>query len=309
MLISTLALAADPEDDISRPFAARPDDPAFLKSVSVLREIVAEARSLGFSESPLFDEKPLKSIFYPSLGFSVRLKEFQLRWFEMVGQPRRPDGSIYIQEDGLLLRMFDFNPPVKPQGKPFVPNLLKEEALKKCQGFLALLTKGTDMHLNENEFEFVQHMNHANRSAPYQRAYWRAHFQRVSRTGIPVMGDMVSVWLDERFGLILYQNECHSQVSIPDDEKPSVSAETASKEAVIFAQRVKDESPLVKSFFGRFTLEINPAATVLMICQPTDLLTCSNIYAFKRESKAVLVWLVQFKLTDPKPQNPKTPTI
>lgn len=297
MWIGTQLFAAD-ADYKPQSFAAKSDDPALLKAIAVIRGTTVEAKRLGFPETLPFDERPLKSVFYPRLGFAEHIKSFQIPCVEMTGA-NGVDWWIDILEDGLILHEFLFSPPVRPQAKPFVPNLSKDEAVKKCRGFLALLFKDANIHLKENEIEFAQDMNYANRSAPYRSAHWRAMFQRVSKTGIPVMEDSVSVWLDERFGLRLFKNDCLSQLAIPADEKPLVSKETATKEAMIFAQRVKNESPAVRGYFVQFTLDKTPVATELMICRPNEILTCSDFHGLKRGSTSVLVWAITFKLTSP----------
>lgn len=296
MLFGMQLIAAD--DDRPRPFTASATDPAYLKAITTLRDTAQEAKRLLFPEVPRFSEGPLKSVLYPNLPRVGEIKSFQIPCPEEAPSTKGIYWWIKVFADGNSLYQFDLSPPEKPQPKPFIPKLSKDEALAKCQSFIALLINGEPIHLKENGIQFVQDFNYTHEATPYVGAFWRASFQRISKTGIPVFGDTVSVSLDEQFGLRHFQNACLAQLSLPPDEKPSVPKETATKEAIIFAQRVKNEGPAVKGYFGQHALDKTPVATELMIVRPTDILTCVDMHELKRDGKAVLVWVVTFKLTD-----------
>ncbi len=297
MLIGMQLVAAD---DRPRSFTISATDPAYLKAIETLRDTAKEAKRLSFPYVLRFSESPLKSVLYPNLPRVGKIKSFQIPCSEEAPTTKGVYWWIKVIAEGNSLYQFDLSPPERPQPKPFIPRLSKDEALAKCQSFTTLLTKGTLIQLRENGIQFVQDFNYAHEEAPHVGAFWRASFQRVSKTGIPVFGDTVNVSLDEQFGLRHFQNACLAQLAIPADEKPSVRKETATKEAITFAQWVKNEGPAVKGYFGQHALDKTPLATELLIVRPTDILTCVDMHELQHDGKAVLAWVVTFKLVDPK---------
>jgi hypothetical protein len=294
-MIGALLSAADRKP---QSFTVGADDQALLRTISAIKEVTAEAKRLGFPEELRMDQQPLKSVFYPELGLAERIKSFQMRCLGSNGD-NKGHWWIDVREDGLALHEFLLSPPVNPQATPFIFKLTEDEVVTKCRGFLVLLLKDPNLRLELSAIQYVQEMNYANKAKPYQGAHWNVSFQRISKTGIPVVEDSVSLWIDEQLGLRLFKNDCLSELDIPADERPVVSEETATREAAIFAQRVKNEGPAVRGHFGSYTLVKTPLSAELVICRPTDILTCSDFHGLKRSRKAVLVWKLTYKLTSP----------
>lgn len=296
LLICTQSASGD-EDP--RPLNFDSKDPAYIKVIETLQETTEKAKEIGFCASVRFDSHPLKSVFYPTLGKVKGVKSFQIASAESSLNPKAVYWWIDTSEDGTLLLKYDFAPPDQPQPIPFTAAFSETESSNRCQNFIDLLLESTDIKLQKGEIKFVQHVNYGNKEGPYIGAYWRASYQRVSNKGIPILGDSLSICIDEKYGLRNFYNDSLTVLDIPQNEEPQFSKDAATRAAIILAQQVKIEGPAVKSYYGLHQLETIPLATDLMIACPTDILTCSDFHVLKRDKKAVLVWVVKFRLSDP----------
>ena len=300
MASTNAAVANSGDDDRPRRFAAKPDDPAMHRVLDELVAMRKKAVILGFPCPPAFNDAPSKSIFYPSLGRITHLKSFQFQCIRPAGDTKANYCWIEAPESGSLLHHYQFTPSVEPQAVPFSPSLSKADALEKCKSFAGLLTRQQGIFYVTQDIEFVQDINLANAAAPNTGAYWRAHFQRVSKGGIRILEDGLTVSIVEKIGLRSFLNTCLASIDIPANEKPLVKQDEVAGIAETYAQRVKNEGPAVKGHFGQHRLSQRPERCDLLITCPNDILTCRDFSDIKRKEPARLVWVFTFRLADPK---------
>jgi hypothetical protein len=197
----------------------------------------------------------------------------------------------------LRVTSLSFIPPSKPQDTPHLPLRSKEWATKQAEKFCSLLYPSQIHQMRATSTEFVQHTNHRYEPNIYLSGCWNITFCRYVHEYL-VVDDRISVRIDEKFGLIGYANDCKVVVDERGLSQSEVSEDSAKLAAIRFAQKLMDDSPATRAYYGGHTLNASPLDTRLVVARANDLLTCQKIDLLKRGRKGVLVWAVQFRLDD-----------
>jgi hypothetical protein len=113
------------------------------------------------------------------------------------------------------------------------------------------------------------------------------------------MDDWVSVGVNEEYGLVLYQNRCHTHYEEPPATRVVQDAAKLEPKAVQYAHDIAKKGEAFKSYYGEYVIDFSPAGKYLAVVRPNDLLTCKAFQAMKRSLDGALVWRFAFKMAHP----------